>query len=154
LELLDTVGYRENVGHKLVSEAAAGRFEQAWRAQLCAASPDVLSRESGLLWMMLLAKNQAGTGETVIQIPDSPSVTLALVRSAHREVRSQAMGSRAVQRSARLAWKELIELYGDEDVLRRRIEELRAVAPDGSDELLQLTDKYAGGWRPKDFGRY
>ena len=42
LELIDTVGYRENVGHKLVSEAAAGRFEQAWGAQLRAAPPDVL----------------------------------------------------------------------------------------------------------------
>lgn len=153
MELIDTVGYREHVGHKLVFEAAATRFELAWRAQLRASSPDVLSSESGLLWMMLLARNQAGAGEAAIQIPESPSVTLALVRSAHSEVRSQAIGSRAVQRSARLAWKELIELYGDEDVLRKRIEQLKAVAPDGSEELLQLADKYASGWRPKDFGR-
>jgi len=63
------------------------------------------------------------------------------------------MGSRAVQRSARRAWKEPIELYGDEDVLRERIEQLKAVAPGGSDELLQLADKYISGWRPKDTGR-
>lgn len=58
-----------------------------------------------------------------------------------------------LKRSARLAWKELVELYGDEDILRKRIEQLKSVAPDGSDELLQLADKYVSGRRPKDFGR-
>ena len=63
------------------------------------------------------------------------------------------MGSRAVQRSARLAWKELIELFGDEGVLRERIEKLKAVRSEDNDELLQFADRYIGGWRPRDFGR-
>jgi hypothetical protein len=43
-------------------------------------------------------------------------------------------------------------LYGDEDTLRERIEKLKATQPEGIDELLQLVDKYLGGWRPDDFG--
>ena len=68
------------------------------------------------------------------------------------EVTSQAIGSRAVHRSARLAWPALIELYGDEAVLCERIEKLKAVHIEGNDELLRLAEKYVGGWRPKDFG--
>jgi hypothetical protein len=63
------------------------------------------------------------------------------------------MGSRAVQRFARLAWKELVELYGDDDVLREQTGQLKAMLPDGNDELLQLADKYISGWRPKDSRR-
>lgn len=151
LELIDTVGYRENVGHKLISEVAAKRFEKDWRVQIGAAGAEVLAGEKGILWMLLLARTQADPAETSIEIADSPHLTLALLRSARSEMLSQAMGSRAVQRTARLAWKELIELYGDQGVLRERIEKLKAAQPEGDDELLELADKYLAGWRPKRF---
>jgi hypothetical protein len=61
------------------------------------------------------------------------------------------MGSRAIRRSARLAWDLLVELYGDEATLRTRIEELRAEGVLGNEELLELASRYAAGWRPKDF---
>jgi len=44
-------------------------------------------------------------------------------------------------------------LYGHEDVLRERIEQLKAVAPHGNDELLQLAEKYISGWRLEDSRR-
>jgi hypothetical protein len=78
-------------------------------------------------------------------------MTLALLKSARSEALSQSIGSSAVRRSARLAWDSLIKLYGDEDTLQERIETLKATQPEGVDELLQLTDKYLGGWRPGDF---
>jgi hypothetical protein len=62
------------------------------------------------------------------------------------------MGSRAVRWSPRLAWHALIELYGNEDTLRERIQRLNATQPEGVDELLDLANKYLGGWRPRDFG--
>lgn len=148
MELIDTVGYREIVGHKLVSEAAARKFEGDWRDQLRASSVERLAGESGLLWMLLYARRQADSTEPAIEIPDTPQVTLALLQSARTEVRSQAIGNRAW-----LAWKELAELHGDESMLRKRIEQLKAVAAEGNDELLQLSDRYLSGWRPKDFGR-
>ena len=98
--------------------------------------------------MLLYARRQADSTEPAIEIPDTPQVTLALLQSARTEVRSQAIGNRAW-----LAWKELAELHGDESMLRKRIEQLKAVAAEGNDELLQLSDRYLSGWRPKDFGR-
>jgi hypothetical protein len=51
-----------------------------------------------------------------------------------------------------LAWKTPIELYGDEGVLCERIANLKALHLEGNEELLQLADKYVGGWRPPTFG--
>jgi hypothetical protein len=153
LDLIDTIGYRENVGHRLVSEAAARNFEKEWRDQVRAASADTLGAEKGLLWTLLYARKLAEPAEPPLEVPDSPRVTSALLQSAYTEVLGQAMGSRAVSRSARLGWNELIELYGDERILLQRIEKLKAARFEGHDELLQLADKYIGGWRPPDFGR-
>lgn len=151
LELITMVGYREGAGHKLVSEAAASKFEKDWRVEVCAASADLLADESELLRILLLVRREADPGEPSIEIDDSPLMTLAILRSARSEVRSQSMGSRAVRRSDRLAWDALVELYGEENTLSERIAKLKASQPEGNDELLQLADKYLGGWRPRDF---
>jgi hypothetical protein len=94
LELIDTVGYRENVGHKLVSEAAAKSFEEDWSAELHGATAEDLTRESGLLWMLLYARRQATPTEPSVVISDLPGVTLAVLKSARTEVMSQGMGTR------------------------------------------------------------
>ena len=151
-ELITIVGYRENAGHRLISESAASKFEQDWRGEVRSATVDALAEEGDLFRILLLAKRDADPAEPLFEIPDSPRVTLALLQSARSEVRSQAMGSRAVRRSPRLAWNVLVELYGNEDTLRERIQRLKATQPEGVDELLDLADKYLGGWRPGDFG--
>lgn len=149
-EVISDIGHRENAGHKLVSEAVAADFEKEWRAEVQAAATEALVGEPELLRVLLIAKREADSGEPMLDIPTSPEMTLALLRSAFSEVRSQAMGSRAVHRSARLHWDVLVELCEGEDSLRQRIDELKATHPQGSDELLDLADKYLGGWRPKD----
>ena len=150
-QLISIVGHREGAGHKLVSKEAAKSFEKDWREEVRAVTVDALINEKQLLRVLLLAKREADPTEPRLHIDDSPSMTLALLRSARTELQSQSMGSRAVRRSSRLAWNELIELYGDEETLRERIQELKAIQPEGEDELLQLADKYLGGWRPSRF---
>lgn len=151
LELITMVGYREGAGHKLVSEDAASKLEKDWRVEVCAAIADLLADESELLRILLLVRREADPGEPSIEIEDSPRMTLTILRSARSEVLSQSMGSHAVCRSARLAWDAIVELYGEENTLRERIAKLKASQPEGNDELLQLADKYLGGWRPRDF---
>lgn len=146
------VGYREGVGHKLVSEDAARVLQADWRAQVRAASADVLAEERDLLRVLAIATKCADPADPSIEIPDSPRMTLALLQSARSAVKSQPIGSRAVHQSTRLAWEALIELYGNEAVLCEPIEQLKAAHIEGNDELLKLADKYIGGWRPTDFG--
>jgi hypothetical protein len=151
LELIGQVGHREGRGHKLVSEAAAAEFERALRAEVRAATVEDLAKEVDLVRLLLVAKREAEPSEAALQVADAPQLTLALLRSARSETRQQSAGSRTVRRLPRLAWEVLIELYGDEAILKERIKGLRATKPEGADDLLELAEKYLGGWRPKDF---
>jgi len=150
LELISDVGHREGRGHKLVSEEAAKELEREWRAEVRAASAEALIPEYELLWVLLLAQREAEEGEDVLVIPDIPALILALLKSSRSESKSQAMDSRAITRSPRLAWKALTELFQGEDVLRARIEGMRPLLT-ADDPLIQLIDKYLSGWKPDRF---
>ena len=152
LELITIVGHQEGVGHKLASEDAAKAFEKNWRAEVRAASPEALAQEADLLRTLLVTKKDAGPDEPSLDIHESPDVTYALLKSARHEARSQSMDSRAVHVKPRLAWDVLVEIYGDEVILRHRIEALKTSLPKNIGDLMELTDKYLAGWRPKPFG--
>jgi len=150
-ELIGIVGHREGRGHKLVSETAAREFEKTLRDEVRSAPAVDLAKETEVLRLLLLTKRESES-EDRLEIHDDPELTLAILRSARSEARSQSMGSRAVRRYPRLAWDALVEVYGGEAVLRERIQVLKAASGGSADELLQLADKYLAGWRPKDFG--
>ena len=152
MEIIDMIGYQENVGRKLVSEGAAREFEKTWYHEVRSASIDDLTREVNILMILLKVKRLEGTSEDSFQIPASPKLTLALLRSARTEERSRSMESRAVRRIPILAWDTLINIYGDEATLKTRVESLKETHPEDADELLALAEKYIGGWRPSDFG--
>lgn len=156
LQLIDIVGYREHVGHKLVSETAAAEFERTWRSEVRAAPVTELKHEADLLRVLLVAKRYAEPDEPAPEIPDMPELTLAILRAARTEVRSVIIGSRAIRRSPRLYWDSLVEVFGDEECLRQRVNRLKASLPEESlsdedKELLRLVDKYLEGWRPPEF---
>ena len=149
LKLLTTVYHREHADHKLVSESTASQLEREWRTAVRSASVDDLVKEPELLVILFRAKQDADPAEPPLEIANLPQMTLALLQSAQSETQSQAVGSRAIQRSACLRWDALIELFGDEDTIRERTEMLKVALPEGNDDLLQLVDKYLDGWRPR-----
>lgn len=151
LTLIQMVGHREGIGHRLVPEEVAKEFERAWRSAFRGLSADSLASESELLCSFMIANREADADEPTSVVPADVRITRGLLSSARSESRSQAMGSRAVTKSARLAWTSLIDIYGTEEALRQRIEELRARNIEDCSELLQLADRYLDGWRPKDF---
>lgn len=148
LELITVIGHRKGAGHKLVTEAAAKALEKEWRTAVRAANAESLAREKELLTVLRLTKKDAGPDEPALAIPISPEVTHALLKTARNEALSQSVGSRTVHREPRLAWEALVGLYGDENTLLQCIEALRASSPDSIGDLLELADKYIGGWRP------
>ncbi|MBF0387999.1 MAG: NTPase KAP [Candidatus Omnitrophica bacterium] len=145
LDLITTVGYMKGAGHKLVSESAADIFEKEWRAQVLQASEQTLIKERELFKVLLYAKKE---GEPSVVIPDSIGLALAILRSARSETLSQSMGNRAVRRLPRLPWDLLINLFGSEDILCKRIQDLKGVAGSEDQSLIVLAEKYLGGWRP------
>lgn len=151
-ELITDVGYRERAGHKLVSEADAKEFERQWRGEVRAAIPDQMTAEWDLARVLYFANTDRADDEPPIVVPDDPDVTLAVLRSARTETRSQTIGDRAVRRAARLPWDTLVAVYGSEEILNERIDAL-TVAEDSEDaDLFALARKYRGGWRPEEFG--
>ncbi len=151
-EIIFQVGHHEGAGHKMISEDAAKDIEAEWRAEVQAASPSDLPREDDLLRVLYWAGQNLEADEQPPQVPADPSVTLTALRSAKTETRRQTMGQRAVERTPVFAWDSLVGLYGDEETLIARIEELKASDIAIEDDLAALIDKYLGGWRPRDFG--
>lgn len=151
LDLIRIIGYREKVGHQLVSEDAAGRFEREWRAEVHAASAERLSQETDLLTTLLTVIGESSADEPKLSIPDEPTITLSLLKSAKSETRSQPMGSRAVTRTPRLYWDGLVKVFGDEAVLHERVTSLMQSSVDIDQDLRDLVEKYLSGWRPKEF---
>jgi hypothetical protein len=152
LELIGQVGHREGRGHELVSEAAAAEFETAWRADMRGSSADRLAEEIDLFRVLLVAKREADSTEPKLEIHDVPHLTRAILRTARSEVKSHTGGSRRIRRSPRLPWDALIELYGDEETLKERIEAIAETGGGDGDDWLELANKYLSGWRPGDFG--
>jgi hypothetical protein len=151
LELISVVGHRGGRGEKLVAEAVASQLEQSWRAEVRAASVDHLIAEPELLTTLYSTHREAEPGEDLLSIEDDPRLTAAILRSAQSESRIQAMGSRAVGRSPRLAWDMLVDIYGDEATLKTRLNELRQSDVEVNMDLMSLADKYVSGWRPDRF---
>jgi hypothetical protein len=103
------------------------------------------------LRVVYAATHDLDDDETALKLLDTPQFTLALLKSSYSESMSQSVGSRSVRRRPQLAWEILVQVCGDEDDLKRRIDALDAAGLEGTDELLSLAKRYATGWRPKDF---
>jgi len=153
LMIITVVGYRENAGHKLVSEDAASEFERAWRADVRAraASASALASEPDLLRVLLLAKNEAEQDEPQLVIPEETSLTLAIFRASVTKAFIQSLGSRAVRTVSRLEWDALVDLFGGEQAVENRFLSLKTCHTEADAELLELVQKYLDGWRPKEF---
>ncbi|GHS88092.1 hypothetical protein FACS189487_05570 [Campylobacterota bacterium] len=152
LILVQMVGHQEGIGHKLVPEEVAKKFERTWRSEFRGLSVDALACESKLLYSFLIANQEAEANEPAAVAPADARITWRLLLSARSESCDQTARSHAVTKSAYLAWDALINICGTEEILRQRIDELRAANFEDCDELLQLADRYLGGWRPERFG--
>lgn len=152
LLLLTLVGHKKDVGHNLIPEAAANQFNRDWRAEVRCAPESALVAENGeLLDVLLVAKYDASSGESVRDLSNSPSLTLEILKSARSETTSQSFDSRSIKRSAVLRWEHLLQLYGDESRLRVTVDSLRAAGLPDSGEMLRLVDRHLAGWRPNPF---
>jgi hypothetical protein len=151
-ELVTDVGYREGAGHRLATEEGAASLERAWRDRVRAASIDQLVSEWSLLRVFLGATREIPPEEDPFEIPDDPRLMHALLRSSRGDAMSNAIGTRAVHRSPRLAWEALISIFGDdEDRLRDRVSKAETMFRDEDPEIYDLAKRYAQGWRPERF---
>ena len=140
----------------------AKEFEKMLRNEIRAASADDLAEERDPSRILVFAKHYGRPSEEPFGIGGSPKLTFALLRSVRGEMETGSIGSRAVRRTAVLDWECLIDLYGGEDVLETRFNDLKArfeilkpwletrpIPLDEAEQLLELADRYLSGWRPE-----
>jgi predicted KAP-like P-loop ATPase len=147
LDFMNTVGHREHVGHKLVSEAFAQQLESDFVERLQQVPPAEPAREWDAWRIYDMVKN--ATNKPPLTEKSDPALILAVIKSGNSTARSQSMGSARVKTEAHLAWDLIVELFGSEDVVKKAIVKVRKTL--GDDEVLVLADKYLSGWRPKNF---
>ncbi|GAA4345536.1 KAP family P-loop NTPase fold protein [Microbacterium rhizosphaerae] len=145
-DFIRMVGYREHVGHKLISESAATALEADLASRVLADQSPVPNEEWDLLRTYSLIAEDTGDAFVPPRFT-SPDEIRSLLKSARTVSRSQSFDSRAVHEEERLWWDDLIRVVGGEDQLIAAIAVLRKC--DGDTSLVQLAGKYANGWRPR-----
>jgi hypothetical protein len=149
-EVISTVGYREGAGHRLIAQDAAEAIEAQWRQEVEAVAVEKLETDPDLLRVFLEARRNLPEGQAPRTVPDTPGVTLALLRSARGDALSQAADSYAVRREPRLAWDALVLVFDSEAVLCERIDAILESGMPIEGELKGVIRKYREGWSPTD----
>lgn len=152
MELVHLVGHKEGTGHKLVSEEEAKRLEAELNTEIRAANTRKLSSEWDLLRLLLTAKHTDPDSASITISVNNSALSAKLLKDSSYEVRSQAMGNRAVKRETRISWDVLLEIAGGEDQVRAIIKSARKVAENDAKltEVIELAEKYLTGWRPEE----
>ena len=146
--LIWQVGYRDGTGHELVSEEFASVLEKEWFNEVRSTSNNDLAKEYYLYTICYRGISDADSSGESFAVDTDPELTLALLKSARSVVSSQSIGSRTVHQSPKLDWEGLTKIYGDLATLNERVMALWETHPEGEEELLELANRYVGGWRP------
>jgi predicted KAP-like P-loop ATPase len=146
-DLVRMVGYRENSGHKLVSEADAAQIESSFFDELLTTGSDRLGAERDLIRLLwwIHGERPEATVNRVQELVSDDEFLLGLLRAALGETVGQGMGSAAVRRSYHLDWRSLTE-FVPHDRLVERVHELDVPQiRDGLDERTKLALEQALG---------
>ena len=133
-------------------EATAVALDAQWRAEVREMLQDAeydWKREYALLRVLNVAKRFASANEPVLHIPASATFTYALLLSARGESSTSTLDRRSSKRTPTLAWDLLVELYGDEALLRQRIGELDGMQTDDRAGVIGLAQSYVDGNAPE-----
>ena len=145
LDFISSLGYKEGVGHKLVSEDLAKQMEANFIQEIVLKRPVFPAQEWDML-RVYMANMDAREGEyTPLKLTNVDEIR-SLFKSARSVVRSQSFGSRNVKKEEHLVWDILIKIVGSEDALQKALAILKK--KDGDTPLVELVEKYLSGWRP------
>ncbi|GAB2513287.1 KAP family P-loop domain protein [Paramicrobacterium agarici] len=147
LDFIHSMGHREGSGLKLISEAFAQQLQDEFVSRLKATPPAEPEREWDA-WRIYDAVRDS-TGKAPLTASSDPVLIRSVLRSAKSTARSQTMGSRMVKTKDRLAWDLVVGLFGSESTVKRAVSNVRRKL--GSDNILDLADRYLEGWRPERF---
>lgn len=146
--LIEMVGHRENIGHRLVTEEVAREFEQALAREVEAATADELATDWDLARLYFRTREWAPEAITRLapRWIESDTFVVALINSALGETKSTS--GRVLKREQRLPWAAFEAEFGTDEwraaATRESVLGLLGV------DLRELVERYASGWKPED----
>ena len=150
-ELVEMVGHRQSVGHKLVSEDQAMMLEKQFVDQLESVTAEQLMDEWNLFGFSLRTRQWAEDEDKVRLAARlrahliEDRFVIALLRTAVNYAYCNG------QARKRVFWDELVEVFGEElaDTLDRlACSSYYPKLPEEDQETINLAQRYASGWRP------
>ena len=153
-ELVEMVGHRESVGHKLVSEDRARKLEEQLVDRLKSATTEELTNEWNLFalslrpldWLEGEERSRLASRLREHLVDDRFVLTLLRTSVSYAYLNGHPQ--------KRLFWDHLTEVFGER--IADAVDRL-AHSPLGSDlseydqDTISLAEKYASGWQPKGF---
>lgn len=146
LDFMRSLGFDKGVGHKLVSEAFANSIETSFIKDLEDNRPTDFSREWSLLAVYWYYVGKKADDYSPLVFDNTDEIR-KIFETAKSTMRSQSADSRHVKTEDYLAWDVLVRLFGDEDTIKNALITLKQ--KDGDTPIVQLVEKYLGGWRPE-----
>ena len=123
--LIDRIGFRPNVGRKLISKNTAERFDDALTKEIRATPPDALAEERNPALILSFAQQGTREYDHPFTVPDDPKLTFALLQDCQTLVTHATfeVPSRTRQ-TAGLSWRNLLTLYGSNAYLKQCVSNL------------------------------
>lgn len=149
-ELIKTLFPGEDSEKKLISAALDRHLLERLADQVEMATSSELAREDQLLRLLYLPK-QLGRQPIFLANKQETFFTVSMIRKACSESVGGSLGNRALQRSLRLNWESLVELYQSEDALLSALASVDLTQLSEDDlPYISLAFEYAKGNRPTD----
>ena len=152
--VIEILGHRENIGHKLVSEAKSGEFEELLIEKVASSTATELENEWNLYALLLRTSNwlegdarRQLTTTFRLQI-DKDEFVLGLLRTAVIPVNSNG------NIHMRFHWSELVELFGEglgDAVERLSRSQLMEELSEEDQSIVSLAQEYASGKRSAEW---
>lgn len=152
LVLVEMVGHRQSIGHKLISEDQAKKLEDKLVERLRSMPANQLANEWGLFGLSfrvlnwLESKDKVRLAGRLREHLVEDGFVLALLRTAVNYAHYNGHTEK------RLFWDALLETFGDEllDASNRLAHsQLYGNLSQDDQDTVNLAQKYASGWRPK-----
>lgn len=140
----DIIGYGKANENKIVSTVFAQQMRTKFIQKLQDTPPSTPSREwcAGRIYHAV----QKETGKTPLRPSDDPALLQAVFYSLKSTGVSQDFPVTSIDY---LNWDIIVQLFGSERKVRTALFNIREKL--GDHEVLQLVDRYLGGWRPEFF---
>ena len=147
-EIVGIIGYREDRGHRLVSESEAKQLENMLVDHINNVPLQILVETYNLIHVLHFYVYLGNTVDS--SVLSSEDILYSLLKSSIVESKKQKGSDPTIYREEHLIWEWLIMIYGNEEKLNRLVDSISSNKKYKNKPVISLAIKYRNGWRPTE----